>query len=234
MNNPSPMLALDHLVVAAASLAQGMQWCETTLGVTPGPGGEHVLMGTHNRLLSLATPDFPLAYLEIIAINPAAEFPSLGTTQGRKRWFDLDNPALQARLANSGPELVHWVARSTALQTHLEAFNAAGLQPGAPVAASRPTPQGLLQWQMVLRPDGALLHGGAVPTLIEWQGPHPVQTMPASGLQLQGLQLGGPLPAALRPWLRLPGLSFNEAQGRPALVARLHTPLGPRPLQSQA
>lgn len=37
MNNPLPMLALDHLVVAAASLAQGVQWCETTLGVTPGP-----------------------------------------------------------------------------------------------------------------------------------------------------------------------------------------------------
>lgn len=204
------------------------------LGRDTRPGGEHVLMGTHNRLLSLATPDFPLAYLEIIAINPAAELPAASVAQGRKRWFDLDNPALQARLAKSGPELVHWVARSTALQTHLEAFNAAGLQPGTPVAASRPTPQGLLQWQMVLRPDGALLHGGAVPTLIQWQGPHPVQTMPASGLQLQGLQLGGPLPAGLRPWLRLPGLSFSEEAGSPALVARLQTPLGLKPLQSQA
>jgi hypothetical protein len=129
---------------------------------------------------------------------------------------------------------VHWVARSTALHTHLEAFNAAGLEPGAPVAASRPTPQGLLQWQMVLRPDGALLHRGAVPTLIEWQGPHPVQTMPASGLQLQGLQLGGALPAGLRPWLRLPGLSLGAAAEAPALVALLQTPLGPKQLQSRA
>ena len=32
-------LQLDHLVVGAASLAQGVAWCENTLGVTPGPGG---------------------------------------------------------------------------------------------------------------------------------------------------------------------------------------------------
>jgi hypothetical protein len=29
-------------------------------------------MGTHNRLLSVASPEFPAAYLEIIAINPIA------------------------------------------------------------------------------------------------------------------------------------------------------------------
>jgi uncharacterized membrane protein YphA (DoxX/SURF4 family) len=42
--------ALDHLVIMASTLAQGVAWCEATLGVTPGPGGEHPLMGTHNRL----------------------------------------------------------------------------------------------------------------------------------------------------------------------------------------
>jgi hypothetical protein len=49
--------ALDHLVIMASTLAQGLAWCEATLGVTPGPGGEHPLMGTHNRLMRLATPD---------------------------------------------------------------------------------------------------------------------------------------------------------------------------------
>ena len=48
---------IDHLVVAASSLDQGVAWCEATLGVTPGPGGEHPLMGTHNRLLRVATVD---------------------------------------------------------------------------------------------------------------------------------------------------------------------------------
>ena len=64
---------LDHLVIAAASLADGVQWCERTLGVTPGPGGVHPLMGTHNRLLSLVSPGFPNAYLEIIAIDSEAD-----------------------------------------------------------------------------------------------------------------------------------------------------------------
>lgn len=228
--NPSPTLALDHLVVAAASLAQGVAWCEATLGVTPGPGGEHALMGTHNRLLSLDSPAFPLAYLEIIAINPAAPHPA----EGRKRWFGLDDPQLQTRLAQHGPQLVHWVARSTALHTHVDAFTALGLQPGTPVAASRPTPDGLLQWQMVLRPDGALLDGGAVPTLIQWLGRHPAQTMPASGLVLQGLQVGAALPAGLRQLLRLPGLRFGDEAGSPALCASLLTPLGPRLLHSSA
>ncbi len=224
----APSLALDHLVVAAASLAQGVDWCQDALGVTPGPGGNHALMGTHNRLLSLATPSFPLAYLEIIAINPAAP----GPADGRQRWFGLDEPALQARLARNGPELVHWVARSTALDLHRAGLVALGLQVGVPVAASRPTPSGLLQWQMVLRPDGTLLHGGALPTLIQWQGPHPAQSMPSSGLTLQGLQLGGALPAGVRPLLQLAALRFTNEPGSPALVARLQTPRGPQQLTS--
>ena len=37
-NAATPML--DHLVVMAASLDEGVAWCEATLGVTPGPGGQ--------------------------------------------------------------------------------------------------------------------------------------------------------------------------------------------------
>jgi hypothetical protein len=220
-------LAVDHLVVAAATLLQGVQWCETTLGVTPGPGGEHVLMGTHNRLLSVASAGFALAYLEIIAINPAAP----GPPAGRQRWFGLDDPATQARLARQGPQLLHWVARSTGLAQHQAALHSLGLQPGEPVAASRATPAGLLQWQMLLRPDGSTLFGGAWPTLIEWQGPHPAQAMPASGITLLGLKLGGGIPASARALLLMPGLEFVDGPG-PALTVTLQTPLGSRQLCS--
>jgi hypothetical protein len=228
--NVAPHLAVDHLVVAACTLAQGVQWCENTLGVTPGPGGEHVLMGTHNRLFSLATPTFPLAYLEIIAINPAAP----GPQPGRKRWFGLDDPLLQQRLAAQGPQLVHWVARSTALDMHRFSFVALGLQPGEPVSASRATPQGLLQWQILLRADGTLLHGGALPTLIHWQGPHPAQAMPASGVTLQALALGGALQPGVRQVLRMPSLRFADGTTEPALAATLQTPLGQLQLRSPA
>ena len=47
---------IDHLVLAANTLEQGVQWCEERLGITPGLGGEHALFGTHNRLFKIATP----------------------------------------------------------------------------------------------------------------------------------------------------------------------------------
>ena len=96
---------IDHLVVAAATLDEGVAWCEATLGVVPGPGGQHPLMGTHNRLLGLGGERFARCYFEIIAIDPAA-VPARARHQ--RRWFDLDDPVLQAALAKDGPRLVHW------------------------------------------------------------------------------------------------------------------------------
>ena len=64
--------AIDHLVIAAPTLAEGVDWCEQTLGVSPGPGGAHALFGTHNRLLRLAICSGQPCYLEIIAVDPAA------------------------------------------------------------------------------------------------------------------------------------------------------------------
>lgn len=58
-----PSLRLDHLVVAAASLEEGVAWTAATLGISSGafsPEGKHPLMGTHNRCLSLGG-----CYLEV-------------------------------------------------------------------------------------------------------------------------------------------------------------------------
>jgi Glyoxalase-like domain len=211
--------AVDHLVVAAATLAQGVAWCEATLGVTPGPGGRHTLMGTHNRLFRIDGDAFPEAYFEIIAIDPDAPPP------GRPRWFGLDEPALQARIAQR-PQLVHVVARCTALQARRQALVDAGCMPGELLAAGRDTPQGWLQWQITVRDDGRLEHGGALPTLIEWQGVHPTAAMPASGVTLRALALRG-LPEAGWAALRLHGVEHHGPAGvGPALSARLQTPLG--------
>ena len=175
-------------MVAAASLEQGVAWCEATLGVDARARRPHVLFGTHNRLLKIATPAFPLAYLEIIAIDPAAP------PQRRARWFGLDEPALQQRLARS-PCLIHAVARTETLGAQRRALLAAGLDPGEPVQASRDTPQGRLAWQILVRDDGRLLCGGALPTLIQWDGMHPAAQMPDAGLALRALTLNG-VPAA--------------------------------------
>ena len=101
------MAKLDHLVVMVNSLAEGVAWCEATLGVTPGPGGEHPLMGTHNRLLRVASAEFPDAYLELIAINLNANY--LYRTW-ENRWFDMDNALIRENVAQNGPQLIHLVA----------------------------------------------------------------------------------------------------------------------------
>ena len=210
--------SVDHLVVAAATLAQGVAWCEALLGVTPGPGGRHPLMGTHNRLLKIEAPAFADAYLEIIAIDPDAARPS------RVRWFGLDEPALRERL-HTGPRLLHVVARTDELEHQRQALCQQGLDPGVPVRAGRDTPQGPLAWRILVRDDGRLLCGGALPTLIQWDGRHPARAMPATSVALRWLTLRG-LPAAAREVLQLQGVAVEATPAMPAIAAVLLTPKG--------
>ncbi|MDH4059721.1 MAG: VOC family protein [Aquincola sp.] len=205
---------VDHLVVAAQTLDEGAQWCEATLGITPGPGGKHALMGTHNRLFRIAGDRFPDAYFEIIAIDPAA--PPLG----RARWFGLDTVDVSA-----GPRLVHWVGRIPAIEADLQALRSLGIDAGEVLAASRDTPHGPLHWRIAVRRDGALQFGGALPTLIEWGERHPATTMPASGVTLRSLTLRR-LGAAIVDTLGLQDVLVAADSG-PALCAQLDTPLGP-------
>ena len=217
-------VAIDHLVVASHTLAQGVAWCEATLGVTPGPGGRHALMGTHNRLLRIATEAYPNAYLEIIAIDLDAPPP------GRPRWFGLDDPDLHARLIE-GPRLIHAVARSTMLDMHRWGLITVGQKPGDPVNAGRDTPEGRLEWQILLRDDGGLGCGGALPTLLQWKGRHPAEAMPDSGVTLRSLALCG-VPDRARDVLRLRGVNVTSTPG-PALRATFATPLGEVTLESE-
>ena len=229
----APPLAsrIDHLVIAAASLTDGVQWCEKTLGITPGPGGEHPLMGTHNRLFSIASPAFPLAYLEIIAIHSGA--PSARSAWAR-RWFDLDDVELQAHLTKFGPRLVHFVASTARADAGVRALARLGLDRGEVLPASRPTPQGLLSWKITVREDGQRLFYGALPTLIEWGAVHPAHNMSDSGVVLQSLAARHPRAEALRAAYAAIGLTDVEVTpGSPNLTAVLQTPLGLITLESK-
>jgi len=179
-------MELDHLVVGAATLEEGVAWCERVLGATPGPGGKHALMSTHNRLLNISGPNHPRAYLEIIAIDPDAPPP------GRARWFDLDQPALREALAQ-GPGLIHWVSRVPNLDAALANWRGEGVDAGEAIAASR----GNLRWRIALREDGRRLRREALPVLIEWGEAHPTDTMAASGVQLLGFEARDGLKARL-------------------------------------
>jgi Glyoxalase-like domain len=219
VNAPVGGCAVDHLVVAARTLEEGVAWCEATLGITPAGGGQHPQMGTHNRVFAIGSEAFPNAYFEIIAIDPAAPPP------GRARWFALDETDLAA-----GPRLVHWVARSTQLDMHRWGLITVGHAPGNPLAASRETPQGTLSWQILVRDDGRLECRGALPTLIQWLGRHPAEALPPSGVTLKSLALTG-VPERSATVLRLRGVAVSSAAGTP-ITAVLQTPKGEVTLES--
>lgn len=222
----SPLARVDHLVVAARTLEQGVQWCEAALGVTPAPGGTHPLMGTHNRLLRVATAQYPRAYLEIIAIDPAAPHP------GRRRWFDLDDPALKQCLQIE-PRLIHFVASTVDAGAALQALQRAGIERGPLLALERASAGGLLSWQISVRSDGQRLFYGGLPTLIQWGPMHPASSLPESGLAVLSLHMNHPRPLDLRAAHAAIGLEgVTIGQGSPNLIATLSTARGVVTLES--
>ena len=228
--NTSP--CVDHLVVLAADLASGVAWCQRTLGITPTAGGEHPLMGTHNRIFNISSPAHPRAYLEVIAINSGA---TSARPAGARRWFDMDDAALQQQVAQHGPQLIHWVASVPDVAERCAALSGLDIDRGPVLAASRPTPNGLLQWQITVRDDGLRLMDGCLPTLIQWGAVHPCSSLPASGVQLQQLRLQHPQSATLQAACEAIGVASHvaiTAGDAPQLTAQLTTPRGPITLSS--
>ena len=222
---------VDHLVVAASTLDEGVAWCQRTLGITPGVGGKHPLMGTHNRLFSVATPQYPTTYFEIIAINKRA---ACARNMGTKRWFDLDNAALHQQLQQTGPQLVHFVASTQRAAPAAQAFAELGFDRGELLSASRATPHSVLSWQITVRPDGQRLMAGALPTLIEWGAVHPTQHMAASGVTLQSLTASLPNAHHLSAAYAAINLqSVGVVEGLVNLIAILNTPRGLVTLESR-
>lgn len=219
---------LDHLVVLADTLDQGAAWCESTLGVAPDAGGRHPLFGTHNRVLAIGSDAFPLAYLELIAIDPAAAAPA------RKRWFDMDDGRLSQQVRAHGPRLIHWVARVPDLHEATARLAMLEIDRGEVLHASRMTPRGLLEWKIAVRPDGQRLFDGCLPTLIEWGAVHPATSLAPRGVVLQSLAFRHPRAPALEEACAAAGLAGLDIQAsaQPALEAVLATPRGAVTLSS--
>ena len=181
------------MVVAARTLEEGAGWVASRLGVETVAGGKHALMGTHNRLLGLGRD----AYLEVIAIDPAAPAP------GRARWFALDSPAMRSRL-EKGPALIHWVARTDDI---VAAARSAPVALGEVVAAER----GDYRWRITVPGDGSLPAGGAFPTLIQWDvEKRPAAALAESGCRIESLELHHEKSAELLAALRTLGLPPEE------------------------
>ncbi len=190
----APLATLDHLVVAAATLADGIDWVAAATGATPLPGGKHVAMGTHNALLRLSND----TYLEIIAIDPDGVKPT------RRRWFDLDDIALQAELTEQ-PRLIHWVARTDDIEAAVAASP-------LPLGSVHSMQRGDYRWRITIPDDGVRPGRGLVPTLIQWDVPaHPAARLPKSNVTLAQLAGTHSEPAPLRATLAALGLEGTIA-----------------------
>ena len=208
----APLAELDHLVVAAATLADGIDYIAARTGVAPQPGGKHVAMGTHNALLRLGER----VYLEIIAIDPEGARPS------RPRWFDLDDIALQAELTEQ-PRLIHWVARTADIERTAAACRLA-------LGAIHPFERGDFRWRITVSDDGKRPARGIVPALIQWDVPfHPADRLPDSKVSIAQFAATHSDPAPARDALASLGLAevlpvTYDRETR--LAAMLRTPRG--------
>ena len=210
----TPVAAVfDHLIIGVEDLARAVPELERFLGVSLSGGGKHVTMATHNRLLRLG----PDAYLEVLAIDPE------GARPDRPRWVGFDEPETRARLAK-GPTLLHWSARVDATDLPVLPLDV------GPFEQFR---RGGFGWQLTVRADGKLAADGVVPSLICWEGPHPVTRLPDAGVTLERLELEHPDAAEVQRQLDLLGLPQRCAQGPvPCITAHLRTPSGTRTLRS--
>jgi hypothetical protein len=201
---------IDHLTVTAPTLESGAEYVRRALGVTPGPGGAHPRMGTHNLLLRLGES----AFLEVIAPDPGAPRPD------RPRWFGLDDPFLLRE-----PRLAAWVARTDTLRD----CPADVLAVVGPVETMT---RGAREWLITLPADGSLPLGGAMPMLIEWQSPREPAGpgLPDSGCSLSLLAIQHPDPALAKALHARAGLvdSLHVGEGEPSLQAKVRTPQGMR------
>ncbi|CUH41118.1 hypothetical protein JSE7799_03861 [Jannaschia seosinensis] len=166
-------------------------------------GGEHALMGTHNRLSGLGDGE----YMEVIAVNPDAPPPD------RPRWFDLDRRVGPPRIGN-------WILRTDDLDGLCTRLPEAG----RPVAVER----GPYRWRMAVPEDGVLPFDGCFPALMQWDTPPP--TFTDVGLRLTRLELSHPGAPALAPIVA--SLTDDPrivlAEGPRRITATLENPNGVR------
>lgn len=213
---------LDHLVVGCADLAHGAAWLERFLGVTLSPVGQHVAMGTHNRLVALGEQ----AYLELIAIDPSAAKPS------HPRLFGLDTTDVQERIAQR-PRLIGWVAR-------VDNIEATMTHTGDVLGRVHNMQRGDFSWRVSVPEDGHPIEGGLIPHLIEWQGTlHPCDRLPQQSCKFTWMEAAHPNPAKVQYLLDEIGLPPKTLVMTPSppysgmtMCAYIDTPLGTRTLMS--
>lgn len=158
-----PNFWIDHLVITAPTLGEGIQWAEKHLEASPQPGGQHPHWGTHNALLGLGDR----CYLEILAPDPNLPTPPRG------KWL--------APYYHQGIGLATWALATDNLAHAVHILADINIFPGPIQNGSRTRTDGTqLHWQ--LTDPYVLPWNGYFPFLIDWgDSPHPAADLPAIG-----------------------------------------------------
>lgn len=200
--------SIDHLVIAAPTLKEGVQYVEQLLGVKMQQGGKHSGMGTQNYLLKLGNK----IYLEVIAVDPDAVAPT------HPRWFGLDNISEPKK-----PKLITWIARTENIDA---ATKVSSIAHGTIQQMSR----GNFEWLLTIPEDGSMPYDGIAPMLIEWKHDiHPCDNLEDKGYRLLKLEAYHPNAKAINTMLAVIGFEgpvvINEVAGKEEahLVAYIQT-----------
>lgn len=210
-------MRLDHLTIIAPNLEAGAAHVRDMLGVDMPFGGRHPEMGTHNLLIRLGEDIF----LEVIAVDPAAETPE------RPRWFGLDDAAAVRRAWDSGHRLRGWVARTQGIAGVLSVH-------GALFGEERQVSRGDRSWQISVPADGSLPADGNAPSIIDWGARGtPALAMADYGLSLAEFWIEHPQPPMVKSLYEQLGVvappHIREAD-HTRYGALIRTPMGLRTL----
>ena len=199
------MLKLDHIVLAAETLEEGVDYVQDRLGVSLDAGGQHDLFGTHNRLLGLGD-----CYFEVSARNP------LANPAQRPLWFDLEHFA-------GPPRVITWLCQTREMGQTLSALP---YDPGQVITVTRDD----LIWDLTVAEDGRLAMGGAAPSLIDWKTTiPPTHRLREVGCRLKQFKVYHPQAGQLRAWadhmLKDPRIGFETSE-MPMMSLTISTPNG--------
>ncbi len=197
---------LDHILLGASDLDDGITRVEQATGVRAVIGGVHPGRGTRNALLSLGTR----RYLEIIAPDPE-----------QKAIASFAEPLWEQLKVLKQPRLITWAAHVKDMDAFVKRTKLKGeIHPGA-----RKRPDGReLSWKTFNLEDN---WKGVLPFFIEWSATsvHPSVDAP-QGCRLDNFSLGHANAVGLARFLRDTGLDREVGV---AQVAGMHAKItGPK------
>lgn len=153
---------IDHLIIGAPTLEEGVEYVFKKSGLKAIYGGKHPGFGTHNALLGLGKG----VYLEIIAPDPEQK---------------IDGPLWMGLEKVSTSKLISWAAKSSELESLCRLAKENDIDLGSIFPGQRMKSDGqLLKWK--LTDPRKMMLSGTVPFFIDWgNSPHPSNDLPSIG-----------------------------------------------------